>query len=79
MTVTKLDVWVWCAYMMSVEEDEIVYAYPRPDGWEESSAECARGREAFYDAAVRANGGPLKDGQWRDSMAKFYKTREDEG
>lgn len=64
-------VWLWIAYWASHEEDALLYAYPRPDGWESKADRLATARRRCVETATELLGGTLTEEAWRDAVETF--------
>lgn len=64
-------VWAWLAHMAHVEGDGLIYAYPRPDGWEMGVERAQESAEACLAKAESVLGEPMTDDFWADAMDRF--------
>ena len=64
-------VWLWAAHWARHEEDALIYAHPRPDGWQEDALRFAKTGDACYRQAAKLLGGSVSEEAWRDAVDSF--------
>lgn len=64
-------VWLWAAHWATAEEDRLIYAYPRPDGWEEDAQRFRTIGNACYRQAAKLLGGNVSQEAWEDAIETF--------
>lgn len=61
-------VYLWLAHMASSEADSLVYAYPRPDGWEAEHDEWRDVSDRCFERGTRGLDEDQQRAAWRDAM-----------